>query len=453
VLTKFYIQVKPLHISATMKTLSFLAFSFLSLYSTISFSHALTSGFSVELIHRDSPKSPLYNPTQNKYQHVINAARHSINRANNFYENSLTSTPESTVIPDNGAYLMTYSVGTPPFKLYGIADTGSDIVWLQCEPCEQCYNQTTPKFNPSKSSSYKNIPCSSNLCQSVRDTSCNDQNFCEYSISYGDQSHSEGDLSLETLTLESTIGRPVSFPKTVIGCGTDNTVSFHGASSGIVGLGGGPVSLITQLGSSISGKFSYCLAPLLLMLNSESNATSKLNFGNAAEVFGDSVVSTPIVRKDPLVFYYLTLEAFSVGNKRVEFGGSSEGGDEGNIIIDSGTTLTLLPPNVYTDLESAVAALVKLERVDDPNQTFGLCYSVTSDGYNFPLITAHFKGADVELRSISTFVQVADGIVCLAFAQSQSGAIFGNLAQQNLLVGYDLEQKNVLFKPTDCTKV
>lgn len=107
---------------------------------------------------------------------------------------------------------------------------------------------------------------------------------------------------------------------------------LKGASSGVVGLGGGPASLITQLGSSIGSKFSYCLLPLSL----ESNRTSKLSFGDAAVVSGDDVVSTPIVKKDPIVFYYLTLEAFSVGNKRIEFGRSSNGGDEGNIIIDSG---------------------------------------------------------------------------------------------------------------------
>ncbi|KEH21034.1 putative nepenthesin [Medicago truncatula] len=432
-----------------MNKLSFLNLFFFSLCFIASFSHALNNGFSVELIHRDSSKSPFYQPTQNKYQKVVNAARRSINRANHFYKNSLTSSPESNVIPDNGEYLMTYSIGSPPFKLYGIVDTGSDIVWLQCEPCEQCYNQTTPKFKPSKSSTYKNIPCSSNLCQSVRDISCNAHNFCEYTISYGDHSHSQGDLSVDTLTLESSTGGHISFPKTVIGCGTNNTVSFKGASSGIVGLGGGPVSLITQLGSSIGSKFSYCLLPLSL----ESNRTSKLSFGDAAVVSGEDVLSTPIVKKDPTVFYYLTLEAFSVGNKRIEFGRSSNGSDEGNIIIDSGTTLTILPSNIYNNLESAVAESVKLERVDDPTQQLNLCYSTTSDIYNFPLITAHFKGADIKLHPISTFVSVADDIVCFAFTTSPGVAIFGNLAQQNLLVGYDLKQKTVSFKPTDCSKV
>jgi len=189
------------------------------------------------------------------------------------------------------------------------------------------------------------------------------------------------------------------------------------------------------------------------LLDKESNATSKLNFGDAAVVSGDGVVSTPIVRKDQ-IFYSLTLQAFSVGNKRVEFVG--DGGGEGNIIIDSGTTLTLLPADDYNNLESVVVNLVKLERVDDPNKQFSLCYSLTSNEYDFPKMTLHFKGADVELHSISTFVPIADGVVCFAFQacpDSQLGSIFGNLAQQNLLVGYDLQKETLSFKPTDCAKV
>ncbi|AET02262.1 eukaryotic aspartyl protease family protein [Medicago truncatula] len=432
---------------------SFLTLLFFSICFIVSFSHAQKNGFSVELIHRDSLKSPLYKPTQNKYQYFVDAARRSINRANHFYKYSLANIPQSTVIPDIGEYLMTYSVGTPPFKLYGIVDTGSDIVWLQCEPCQECYNQTTPMFNPSKSSSYKNIPCPSKLCQSMEDTSCNDKNYCEYSTYYGDNSHSGGDLSVDTLTLESTNGLTVSFPNIVIGCGTNNILSYEGASSGIVGFGSGPASFITQLGSSTGGKFSYCLTPLFSVTNIQSNATSKLNFGDAATVSGDGVVTTPILKKDPETFYYLTLEAFSVGNRRVEIGGVPNGDNEGNIIIDSGTTLTSLTKDDYSFLESAVVDLVKLERVDDPTQTLNLCYSVKAEGYDFPIITMHFKGADVDLHPISTFVSVADGVFCLAFESSQDHAIFGNLAQQNLMVGYDLQQKIVSFKPSDCTKV
>lgn len=278
------------------------------------------------------------------------------------------------------------------------------------------------------------------------------QQVCEYTINYGDGSQSQGDIAVETLTLDSTNASPVSFPRFVIGCGHDNTVSFQGRSSGIVGLGGGHVSLITQLGSSIEGKFSYCLVPIY----SESNTTSKLNFGGAAVVSGKGTVSTPIVpSSNDKVFYHLTLEAFSVGKKRIEFGGSSSYG-EGNIIIDSGTTLTLLPDDVYSNLEAEVARVVKLERVNDPNMQLNLCYKATASSgeLDVPIITAHFSGADVQLNALNTFVQVADEVVCFAFTSSPSGAnaIFGNVAQQNLLVGYDLQKNIVSFKPTDCTK-
>ncbi|KAL5058491.1 hypothetical protein RYX36_030095 [Vicia faba] len=424
---------------------------FFCLFSFVVFFSEALNGFSVELIHRDSEKSPFFQPNQNKYQSIINAVRQSINRANHFYKNAAKDAPESTILPDGGAYLMTYSVGTPPFKLFGIADTGSDIVWLQCEPCETCFNQTTPKFKPAQSSTYKNIPCSSDTCQSVRSSSCGRKNNCEYTIRYGDGSHSEGDLSVDTVTFESTTGASVSFPKTLIGCGTDNTVSFDGRSSGIVGLAGGPASFITQLGSTIGGKFSYCLPPSTLT-SGPSNITSKLNFGDAAIVSGTGVVSTPIITRDAEIFYYLTLKSFSVGTKRVEFASSTNVVDEGNIIIDSGTTLTLLPSDIYSNLVSEVAKVVKLKRVNDPNNYLDLCYTLTSEESELPVITAHFEGADVVLQPISTFAQITDDITCFAFQSTQDLAIFGNLAQQNLLVGYDLEAKKLSFKPTDCSK-
>lgn len=65
------------------------------------------------------------------------------------------------------------------------------------------------------------------------------------------------------------------------------------------------------------------------------------------------VAETPLAAKEPATFYYLTLEAISVGNKRFAvYKGSST--EEGNIIIDSGTTLTFLPPELHADLVMAL---------------------------------------------------------------------------------------------------
>ncbi|KOM49244.1 hypothetical protein LR48_Vigan08g007100 [Vigna angularis] len=417
-----------------MSLSSTLVLILLSLHS-ISSLDAHKDGFSVEIIHRDSSKSPLHRPTETQFQRVANAVGRSINRANHFNQN----TPKANITRDDGEYLLSYSVGTPPFQVYGIADTGSDITWLQCKPCKPCYNQTSPMFDPSKSSTYRILSYSSKICKSVKGTT-KDGDHCEYTISYGDGSKSQGDLSEEILTLDSTNGSSIQFPRTVIGCGRRNTVSSEGKASGVVGLGRGPVSLISQLGSSIGGKFSYCLAPT-------SNTSSRLNFGDAAVVSGKGTVSTPIFSRGA-VFYYLTLEAFSVGNKTIQLGSSSSESDgEGNIIIDSGTTLTLLPDDVYSKLESAVAHEVKLKRVKGP---LSLCFESSFHDLKAPVIMAHFRGADVKLNAVNTFVEVDERVVCFAFVPSNL-AIFGNMAQMNLLVGYDLEKKRVSFKPTDCT--
>ncbi|XP_045799537.1 aspartic proteinase CDR1-like [Trifolium pratense] len=393
----------------------------------ISLSRPLNNGFTVELIHRDSPKSPLYQPTQNKYQLVTNAMRRSIDRVNHIYNYSIVNIGYTTVTSGDGEYLISYSIGTPPFKVYGFVDTGSDLVWLQCEPCVQCYPQTSPIFDPSLSSSYKNIPCYDDTCLSTTGTSCDVLGY----------------LSVDTLTLDSTNGNSVSFPNTVVGCGYINNGTLHGpSSSGIVGLGNGENSFATRWSSSIGGKFSYCL------VSSLSKSTSKLNFGDAAVVSGDGAMTTPIVKKNGQSFYYLTLEAFSVNDKLIEF---SEPTNDGNIIIDSGTTHTFLPYDLYNRLESAVAENINKERVKDPNGIFNLCYDITFEGFDDPLIIAHFKGADIRLHSNSTFVAIGEGIICLAFSPYKM-AILGNMVQQNMLVGYNLVQNTVTFMPTDCTK-
>ncbi|CAK8535611.1 unnamed protein product [Lathyrus sativus] len=434
---------------------------FFCLFFSITICHALNNGFSVDLIHRDSIKSPLYNPAETKLQRIFNAVHRSINRATHFNRKNYSSKAkfESTLTYEDGEYLMIYSIGTPPFKVYGMIDPGSNLIWLQCKPCNYCYNQTYPIFNPSKSSSYENISCSSKTCKSAEDTSCShDKNVCEYTYDYGRGEKTEGNIIEKTLTLDSTSGSSVSFPKIVIGCGHTNHISSIGRSSGVIGFGSGRTSLIKQLGSSIGGKFSYCLID---ENNSQSNLSSKLNFGNAAIVSGESVVSTPMVKiignyKD---YYFLNLEAFSVGNKRITYEGFKHKGINAsthNIIIDSGTTVTIFPQHFYNRLESAVRKVVKLKRFQDDTGSYNLCYNTTSKQPNFPVITAHFSGADVKLYSNNTFAPFPfyEGVKCFAFRGSRYGAgIFGSLQQMNFLIGYDLNKQIVSFKPTDCTKL
>ncbi|KAJ6723276.1 ASPARTIC PROTEINASE CDR1-RELATED [Salix koriyanagi] len=385
------------------------------------------AGFTVDLIHRDSPLSPFYNSEETDLQRINNALRRSISRVHHFDPAAAAASvspkaAESDVTSNRGEYLMSLSVGTPPFKITGIADTGSDLIWTQCKPCERCYKQVDPLFDPKSSKTYRDFSCDARKCRLLEQSSCSG-NICQYQYSYGDQSYTMGNVASDTLTLDSTAGSPVSFPKTVIGCGQENGGTFSEKGSGIVGLGAGPLSLVSQMGSSVGGKFSYCLVPF----SSRAGNSSKLNFGGSAVVSGPGVQSTPLLSSKTMsTFYVLTLEAMSVGNERIKFGGSSSG--------------------------TAVGNQVHGQRAEDPSGSLSVCYSATSD-LKVPAITAHFTGADVKLKSINTFIQVSDDVVCLAFAPTASGiSIYGNVAQMNFLVGYNIQGKSLSFKPTDCTK-
>ncbi|WVZ02858.1 hypothetical protein V8G54_023664 [Vigna mungo] len=398
------------------------------------------------MIHRDSPKSPFYRPNETHFQRVENAILRSIHRAN--YFNIDSNDVDGTITPVSGEYLVNYSVGTPPVQILGIVDTGSRFIWMQCQPCKNCYKEDRPIFDPSTSRTYSPIPCVAAECLSSQNAFCdfNNKKHCAYKVSYGDGSTSEGDFSWDTITLTSSFENvPVAFPQTIIGCGHNNVGTFGGQGSGVVGLGNAPFSLAGQLKPKTGGTFSYCLTPMY----QGNPKPSYLHFGDAGEVTVKEAVTTPlIINKARPTKYYVVMEAISVGSKRIEFPIN----EDGNIFIDSGTTLTNLPDEVYSSLEGEMVNAVKLRRTNSPVKPLKLCYEITpGEEYHLPLVYAHFKGGGtVTLYEINTFIKVRETIICLAF-RSGKQPIFGNLAQQDILVGYDTQQNTIKFLNTDCT--
>ncbi|CAA2960967.1 aspartic ase CDR1-like [Olea europaea subsp. europaea] len=410
-----------------------------------------TEGFTIDLFHRESPHSPSYDSTLKPWQHSVNSLRRSFNRLNHLTRIAYTTqSPAADVISDSGEFFVKFSIGTPQVPILATFDTASDLIWTQCQPCLKCFKQTYPIFTPSRSSTYRRLACDSFLCKAFPAAICDKASkSCIYSESYADGSFSSGDFVTETITLGSTNGTKISIPGVAIGCGHKNGGAFSLGDSGIAGFASGKVSFISQLGSSGQGKFSYCLVSFL----SETSNLSRLHFGNDADVFGKGVVSTPIFLNRNETLYYLTLVEIGVGNQRFGFYDPSapNAAEEANIIIDSGTTLTFLPSKLYNDLETAIASRIKLKRIKDPQGVLNLCYDSPKD-IQTPIITFHFKGAYVELNTLNTFVRTSENALCFAFAPTKGTPIYGNLAQVNFLIGYDLNKKTVSFKATDCSK-
>ncbi|KAL2236810.1 UNVERIFIED_CONTAM: Aspartic proteinase CDR1 [Sesamum indicum] len=398
--------------------LSLILATFLLLSSTslISLTEAAKNGgVTVDLIHRDSPLSPSYDPSTMHFERLRNSFRRSVSRQSALRSISFKSASkssylfEATLTPIGGEYLIKINIGTPPVEILAIADI---------------FDPTKPQLIELFHARPNNVnPWELRVHPATNQTVVSTNN---------------GDLAVETFTFDSSISKEsVVFPKVVFGNGFRDRW-----------LGGGLVSIVRQLETAIGGKFSYCLMTL------DSKSPSKISFGPNAIVTGPNVSSTPIVQKSPDTFYYLTLEGVSVGNEALAYNyipnsNSKASVEEGNIIINSGTTLTFLPSSLYEGLESTLEKSIS----GNPQGLFGLCYELPRNGeFDAPPIIAHFTEADVELTQESTFLEVEKGVVCLTFVPSKDLAIFGNLHQMNFLIEYDLENKKVGFLPTDCSK-
>ncbi|XP_047326872.1 aspartic proteinase CDR1-like [Impatiens glandulifera] len=428
---------------ATSFSFTNVSFFVFYIFTNVCSAYSALMGFSTILIHRDSPASPFYDPSMNQTERLDGAIRRSLTRLSHFKRP--TAHINATILPSTGENhpMLTPNVGTPPFKQLAIADTGSDITWTQCLPCDDCFKQDQPIFNSENSSTFKLLSCvriSSGYCSRTTET-------CKYHISYDyDESTTDGVLAIDTYTLGGT-----SIPNLLYGCSHESQGVYLPDTAGIVGLGGRSISLVDQLRKSIAGMFSYCL-----LSDHTTGASSKISFGSKAVVAGPGVVSTRLLVVE--TFYFLTLESISVDgekSRRIFFKGASKSGqidEKGNIVIDSGTTMTFLPRIVYQKLEDIMKSVIMADPVPHPKKYLSLCYIVNKD-FTAPTITIHFAGgAELTYPWTTTFYMYGN-VGCLGFLPTDDiYNIYGNLLQMDFLIGYDLENGVISFKPTDCSK-
>ncbi|KAA8531100.1 hypothetical protein F0562_005809 [Nyssa sinensis] len=402
------------------------------------------TGFRVTLKHVDS------NGNLTKFerlQRAMKRGRHRLQRLNAMALSSSDSEVQSPVYAGNGEFLMKLAIGTPPETYAAIMDTGSDLIWTQCKPCKQCFDQSTPVFNPSKSSSFSKLSCSSKLCEALPASTCGDG--CEYLYTYGDYSSTQGVLAAETFTFDK-----VSIPKIAFGCGEDNEGSGFDQGAGLVGLGRGPLSLVSQLGEP---KFAYCLTSI------DDTKTSTLLMGSLASVNStnqSAIKTTPLIQNPSQPsFYYLSLEGITVGGtpltiKKSTFALNEDG--SGGLIIDSGTTVTYLEESAFDLVKKEFISQIQLS-VDNSGSTgLDLCFTLPSGttGVEVPKLVFHFAGADLELPGENYMIADSSvGLLCLAMGSSSGMSIFGNVQQQNIMVVHDLGKETLSFIPTQCDQL
>ncbi|KAG0466847.1 hypothetical protein HPP92_018427 [Vanilla planifolia] len=318
----------------------------------------------------------------------------------------------------NGEFLMELAIGTPLVPFSAIVDTGSDLIWTQCKPCINCFDQPTPLFNPTKSSTYSKLPCSNSLCSALPTSACTENgSACEYFYSYGDSSSTEGVLSADTFAIG--FPKPISVPGIGFGCGDDNQGAGFSQGGGLVGLGRGPLSLVSQLSLT---QFSYCLTSL------DSSKKSPLLLGPVAGHNSTVMTMTTKLLKnaEQPSFYYLSLAGISVGGDLVSipngtFDLQSDG--SGGLIIDSGTSITYLEAEGYRAVKKAFLEKSKLKAANGNDVGLDLCFEgpAGEDTVVVPKLALHFHGgADLELPAENYVILDSEtGLLCVTLMGSR----------------------------------
>lgn len=366
-------------------------------------------------------------------------------------------------------YYIGLSVGTPPQDLLVVMDTGSSVVWAPCTPNYTCTpfffpcNGSITVFLPSNSSSALPVQCADPKCKDVCEDgltwlTCpgNCSGTCpDYNLLYG-SGGTTGHLLTDTLTLPLGSGQITNFG---FGCSV-NSYGF----AGIAGFGRGNLSLPSQLSAVIGDKFAYCL--------NDQNNGSMIVLGDSAVPTNMSLNYTQFLNKSQSPsafpgyneFYYIGLEGVNVGNVSLTLPSNVSTFDsngDGGTIIDSGTTYTRFPLEVYNQIAAEFASQIGYPRAPQAefSSGFGLCYNVSgvaNVNIQFPDFAFLFNGGShMVLPQDNCFLPVSSDTYCLTFFGFGSGssgpaAVLGNYQQKNIYILYDRDMNRLGFTKQAC---
>ncbi|CAI9095389.1 OLC1v1031328C2 [Oldenlandia corymbosa var. corymbosa] len=347
-----------------------------------------------------------------------------------------------------GVYATTLQVGTPPQTDVWIVDTGSNLIWWDCKPCKNC---PANSFDPSKSSTFKQVNCGdSNDCPNRLGLKCSSSWFsrkCVFGVDYIDGTRAEGFMAHDRITTNGgTLIEDLKF-----GCSDAGPKQFTNHKfTGIMGFGRGALSFPSQYKAT---SFSYCLAPTFL---------SNPMFLNTLIFRSQTTLKLPLYLSWE-TSYSAQLVGITVGNQYAKANPNPPQDRYIRAVVDSGTRLTWLPPNLYYRFRNILRSSFSL-----PSTRHGrldTCYKIGSRDIttlNIPAVTFIFLGSSGEPKQILSlnaeqiFVPVDNyhaGIYCLAFAPQEkehSFALIGNVQLTGTRVTVDLQYKNMYLDVNKC---
>ncbi|XP_010055500.2 probable aspartyl protease At4g16563 [Eucalyptus grandis] len=404
-------------------------------------------------------------------------------------------------------YTLSFTLDShPPQSISLFMDTGSDLVWFPCAPfdCILCEGKPNPnRRNPVVAlnrSSTSTVSCKSPACAAAH-SSLSSSDLCAAarcpleSIEISDCAsfscppfyYAYGDGSFIATLYRHSVSIPTSPPALVLrnftfGCAH----SALGEPVGVAGFGRGSLSLpaqLARLSPQLGNRFSYCLvshsfepdrvlrpSPLIL------GRKEKVIGNEEAEFVYTEMLDNP---KHPY-FYCVGLQGITVGRKHIlaaENLRTVDGRGNGGMVVDSGTTFTMLPAGLYgsvvAEFERRLGRVHKRATEVEDKTGLSPCFHFDNDTIaSVPTVTLHFvgQGSSVVLPRRNYFYDFTDGgnggssgrrsrVGCLMLmsgwdeAEADGGpvATLGNYQQQGFEVVYDLEKRRVGFARRRCS--
>ena len=352
---------------------------------------------------------------------------------------------------DLNYYYATLYLGPKKRPQTYILDTGSPTTTSPCDKCKNCGDHLNKPYELNDESNI--IKCYSNECNSLSSNSCSDKK-CAFSISYSEGSRLAGFFNMQKVSFEKINGSSNLTTKSFvvpIGCTTTETHLFvTQLADGIMGLnnsGKSFVSLLYQNKIISRNLFTICLA-------------QNDGYFSIGEI--DTTYHKGEIKYVPLISgennYYIDIKKISIGNKSI----SSE---NYRGFIDSGTTISYFPKEIYNSIINKFNSICK-------NQTnCGKFEDVSGMGYcgffktveqkqkaikeYWPDIIFYFNGYNYVLTGNDYYYDYTDERIgaCLGFeGESTSKITLGGTFMHGHDIIFDKEKQRIGFTVADCNR-
>ncbi|XP_073030256.1 aspartic proteinase NANA, chloroplast-like [Primulina eburnea] len=427
-----------------------------------------------QMLHHDTIRFGAISSRQRLKHAGFSSTRRQVQEKTGYYQACINDSSSSAgEMPMNsgadygtGQYFVHLKVGTPAQKITLIADTGSELTWTKCMyRCEgaQCGTNLRNRrvFRADDSSTFKTVPCSSSMCKIELANlfslaQCpSPLDPCAYDYRYLDGSSTVGVFANETITFNLTNGKKTSLENVLVGCSGSSRGPSFDAADGIIGLGYSNHSFVVKAAKRFGGKFSYCLVDHL----SPNNVSSYLIFGS----YHETDMSPIKLRYTELVlgvippFYAVNIKGISIGGILLDIPIEVWNvNGVGGVIVDSGSSLTMLTQPAYQPVMDALKP--SLSGFRTLTLDFGpLEYCFNSTGFKeslVPRLVFHFAdGAMFEPPVKSYVIDAATGVKCLGFVNATwpGTSVIGNIMQQNNFWEFDIAKGRLGFASSSCS--